>query len=521
MKNKRIEVLALVVILIIQTIVYVICGIKKSYLHMDEAYSYGLANYSSLGIQDDDAFYDTWHDGSYYEDYLSVGEDEKYNFAPVYENQKNDVHPPFFYFLLRIAMNFHLNHYSKWPGLILNIIIFEAVTVFTYLILKKLLKDTKNAEIKALILSLVSAITLASISNVMYIRMYALSTLNILVTSYLHLKLLEQDKLNWKILVEIGLSAVAGSLTHYYYLVFLGVLFIEVLIKYIKNKQFKNIGLYTLTMVLAALTSLAIFPYSIKHIFFGYRGEQAAKNLLKIKKFLIKLFAYIHQLNFYAFNYVLYALLIFIIVLIIINKKKKFKIFKDTRINILFIPSIVYFLLVSAVSPYIELRYIMPVCNILFILTICKILYLVENVVTEKIAFKIFIVTNIIILLVPVVFKLKPQQIYADKKDLLDRLESELNVPTVYCFKTTNNRFLDDILCFTTLKESYIAKNVEYTEENINKILEGKDLSNGFLIFLTAPYNNQETIDTFMSATNMDEYDLVEYLNACSIYYIH
>jgi hypothetical protein len=163
----------------------------------------------------------------------------------------------------------------------------------------------------------------------------------------------------------------------------------------------------------------------------------------------------------------------------------------------------------------------MPVCNILFILTMCEILYLIENVVSEKFTFKTFIAINIIILLMPVIFKLEPQQIYADKKELLDRLESELNVPTVYCFKTSNNRFLDDILCFTVLDESYVAKNIEYTEENINKILEGKDLSNGFLIFLTAPYNNQETIDAFMSATNMDEYDLVEYLNACSIYYIH
>ena len=86
----------IVIILIIQTIIFVIAGINKSYIHMDEAYSLGLTNYNKVEIQQNEDFYNTWHNKEYYEDYLSVNDNEKNNFLPVYENQKNDVAVPLF-----------------------------------------------------------------------------------------------------------------------------------------------------------------------------------------------------------------------------------------------------------------------------------------------------------------------------------------------------------------------------------------------------------------------------------------
>ena len=59
------------VVLIIQTILYVICGINKSYIHMDEAYSIGLTNYDKIDITQNEDFYNNWHNQQYYEDYIS------------------------------------------------------------------------------------------------------------------------------------------------------------------------------------------------------------------------------------------------------------------------------------------------------------------------------------------------------------------------------------------------------------------------------------------------------------------
>ena len=210
--NKKVKEISLIVLLlIVQTVIYVFYGFNKSYIHMDEAYSLGLASYDKTEIQANEDFYDTWHSKNYYEDYLTVNDDEKGSYSQVYENQKNDVHPPFYYLLLRFAMGFNLNHFSMWPGIIVNIIIYVFITIFMYLILQKLLQNEKHVKEKAIILTFVSSITMASLTTVLYIRMYALSTLNVLIATFLHIKLFENEKTSPKLLTLIGLAALIRS----------------------------------------------------------------------------------------------------------------------------------------------------------------------------------------------------------------------------------------------------------------------------------------------------------------------
>ena len=123
---------------------------------MDEAYSLGLASYDKTEIQANDDFYDNWHNKEYYEDYLTVNEDEIGNYSQVYENQKNDVHPPLYYLILRFAMGFNVGHFSKWPGVIINIIIYIFITLFMYFILQKLLKNESRVKEKSIILAFIS-----------------------------------------------------------------------------------------------------------------------------------------------------------------------------------------------------------------------------------------------------------------------------------------------------------------------------------------------------------------------------
>ena len=146
MKNRKKEIIYLITALIVQTIIFCIIGVNKSYIHMDEAYSLGLASYDKVEIQENEDFYNNWHNKQYYEDYLSVQEDEKGKYNQVYENQKNDVHPPLYYLLLRLSMGFSENHFSKWPGITVNIIIYLFITTFMYLILRKIFGINKNAN---------------------------------------------------------------------------------------------------------------------------------------------------------------------------------------------------------------------------------------------------------------------------------------------------------------------------------------------------------------------------------------
>ena len=522
MEKKKYEKIVISLILIIQTIIFIIIGANKSYIHMDEAYSLGLASYDKVEIQDNEDFYNTWHDGKYYEDYLCVNDDEIGQYKQVYENQKNDVHPPLYYLILRFAMGFHKNSYSKWPGIIINMIIYAFVTIFMYLILNKILKDKYKYKEKSAIIAMVSSLVLASITNVIYIRMYALSTLNVLITTYLHLKLLDKKEIDYKLLTFIGVSALAGSLTHYYYLFYLAMMFIMFAIKYIKEKRYKELIAYTVTMCIAGVTSLIIFPYSIKHLFFGYRGQGALSKLTQISEFLKSIALYIQKFNRHAFNGLLFILLALIVGLGIYKKVNKKKIFenKNQYIKYIAIPTAFYTLLVSLSAPWIELRYIMPVCGLVFILIIYLLENVLENIFNEKNVFRILTVCLAIILITPIIFKMEPEEEFLDKRDIVEEVQNELNVPTIYMFNSNENRFLDDILLFSKLDNSYIAKDVECTDENINKILNGKDLSNGILVFINGGQNNDEMMEKIKNATGLNEWKWIKGLNACNIYLV-
>lgn len=568
LKDKK-EVAIIIAIVIIQTIAFIIAGANKSYIHMDETYSLGLANYDKVEIQANNDFYNQWHSKEYYEDYLAVQNKDIGKYSQVYENQKNDVHPPLYYLLLRFAMGFHIGSYSKWTGITLNIIIYAFIIIFVYLIIKKLLEGEEKYKEKSAILALVSSLTLASINNVIYIRMYALATLNIVITTYLHLKLLDTKGINYKLLTAIGISALVGSLTHYYYLFYLAILFIMFVIKYIKEKDYKSLLKYIVTMLLAGVISLIIFPYSIQHMFFGYRGQGAINNLTNISKFLSNICLYLLKINVYAFNNVL----IIILGIIIYTKLKKVKIEKNRYVKYITVPTIIYTILVAIASPWIELRYIMPVCGLIFILVLYLTYMLLKG--RNKIIIGIFllmiimpIITNNVIDLVvgqdfkkeketsyssktemaeklksefnlPIDmvqkfsnasiedillfikdFKVEPEVLYSNKQDIVEFVSNNNNLPTLYLFNSNNNRFLDDILLLSNIKESYIAKDIECNEENIKEIMQNKNISNGMLIFINDGQNNNELLEKIKNTLQLKNTTYLKRLNACDVYLI-
>lgn len=532
-KNKK-AIIGLIIVILIQTVVFIIAGMNKSYIHMDEAYSMGLASYDKVEIQDNEDFYNTWHDKEYYKDYMVVNDDEVGQYSQVYENQKNDVHPPLYYLLLRFAMGFSVNNYSVWPGIIVNIVIFTFVTIFIYLIVSKLLKDHNKAEEKALFITLMASIVFSSITNVIYIRMYALSTLNIVITTYLHLKLLDSDKVNYKLLFAISLSALVGSLTHYYYLFYLAMLFIMFAVKYIREKRYKELICYILAMCCAAVISLIIFPYSIKHMFFGYRGQGVISNLLNVPKFISSIGLYIGIISLHGFNNALPIIVIAILGIIIYKKVKKIKLVesKNKYIKYITLPTLFYFILVAIASPWIELRYVLPICGLIFILTMYIIYVLLSNIENGKYINKVIIGISLVILLMPILtsqvakaipnlnYTAEPEEMFSDKKEIVQKLSGELNVPTLYMFNSSNNRFLDDIYLFSIIDESYIAKDMECNEKNVKEVMSGKDTSKGIVVFINGGQENDDLLEVIKKALKLETTTYLKRLNACDVYLV-
>ena len=507
-KNGRLANLIIILtIILVQTLLYVFVASQKGYIHMDEAYSYGLTNYDRVNIYDNEDFYNTWHDNDYYKDYLVIDEDEVNSYKQVYENQKNDVHPPLYYLLLRLMMNFSIGNFSIWPGVILNIIIYALSAIFTYLICLKIFKD----KVKSGIIALVSQITLASITNVIYIRMYALTGLFVLITSYLHLLLLDSKKLNYKLLIAIGISSLLGSLTHYYYLFYLFIMFVIFVIKYKKEKRYEELKYYILTFVSAGILSILIFPYSIKHLFFGYRGQGALGKLLDVSSFLVSIGAYLWKLNYYMFNF---TLLLIVLILIIYKFKKHIKVPKNKYISLVLLPTIVFFIIVSISSPWLELRYILPISQIIFIIVI----YYWDSILNNK---TLLYLIMVVILSIPIIFKLQPEVLYSDNKEVVQEVKNNSNVPALYYFNSGNHRFLDDIYLFSILEESYIGKDLELSEDNISNILSNIDLSNGLYIFINDYQDNNSIINLTKEVTNLENVKHVARLNITDLYYLY
>ena len=231
--DNKLVIIILAIIIVLQVVARVYIGEKKEYFHMDEMYSYGLMNYNKLNIADNDDFYNNWHNKQYYKDYLEVNSDEVWNLKPVYENQKNDVHPPLF-----------------------------------YLIVNKLCKN----KYIALIASAFSTFTIIGLSATMYIRMYELANFNILLLVYTQLNLIEKVELRFKDCIPVIIALLLGGLAHYYFFIFAFVIYIMYAIKCIKEKKFKNLGIFTGAMVVAAIIFLLIFPFAINHVLFSYIG---------------------------------------------------------------------------------------------------------------------------------------------------------------------------------------------------------------------------------------------------------
>ena len=515
----------LILCIIIQTILYFFVGTHKEYLHIDEAYSYGLSNYDKINIQDNQDFFNDWHNKKYYENYLSIQDEESWNFKPVYENQKNDVHPPLYYFFLRLAMEITKGQFSKWSGIILNILIYIFITIFMYLILKRLFKDEKNEKIKSTILAFISSITLASISNAIYIRMYALLTLEILITIFLNIKLLEKNNISKKILFAIFISTLSGILTHYYYLFFIPIIYLIFIIKYIKEKNIKMGIYYTLTIFTAGIFSIIIFPYIIQHMFFGYRGQGVISNFQNIKEIGLYIWNHIYNLNYYGFNGILFFIFLIIFLILIykkIFKKEKLKINKE-KINILkiiLLPSSFFFLMSAISSPWRVLRYIVPVCALLFVSIIYFLYKLIESISNEKISNIIIACIFILMLVTPQIFNLQPELLYKDYKPIVQQLEGELNLPTIYFYKSGMS-FLDDILLFSKINNSYILNNEKYTETEIKNIFNGKNIKNGVIVFTKDDEDKDEVINCVERALHFSSCDYLKKLTACDVYYIH
>lgn len=468
---------------------------------MDEAYSYGLMNYDKLNITDNSDFFNQWHTKEYYLNYLEIEKEEAKDFSPVYENQKNDVHPPLYYLLLRISASFSIEHFTKWSGLILNLVIFSFSTILVYFIGKQLFRN----PFYALLGCFVNGCVLIGLESFLYIRMYELANLCVLLLTYWHLKQYHKNKITIKEGFFFGIILLLGGLTHYYF--FLVALVQASIYTYycIKHKKKECMLSYWISIILSAGVYFAIFPYAIEHILAGERGLSHMKTKGQI---FFSLVGYLWLSN-KGFFYYLLPFLFLLVGILCYSKKERRSLQICPKSYFLLFPAVAYFIVIVITAPFIELRYLMPIYSV----SVLGMIYLVKSFLKKgwnaKNTMFLTILLFLALLQSSCFLKVQPELTYTKYHSIAQKVK-QLDQPIIFVFNVDNNRFLDDIYLFTLSEKSILLNATDLTK--IEEVL--KEQEDSFLLMCNEGVNEENL--KFLLKDKKIEY--LQRMNAANLY---
>lgn len=347
---------------------------NKKNLHGDEVLSYSLANNIGTYMMRFEEGYTYRPAEKLYLDCMTVNaENGRFNFQNVWNNQAQDVHPPFYYILLHIICSFFPVTFSVWYAAAINIV-FAMLTLY---ILRKLMHLFMKNDVLVDICSVMFSMSIGVLQNVSFLRMYVMAMFWVTLTTWLFLRAFEErnsEKIVWERWIYIGLTAVAGAMTHYYCLVYLFFICMIFGLFSLVEKKWKNILALFISMALAALDSVYLFPAMLVHMFSGYRGTESMSNLTGItwKEYWERLTVFFSYLDSQLFGKLSgIAAIVFLILFLYSRKNKKTEMLQSygdkwMKWFIVTAPSFLYFLVVSKAAIYVTDRYLFPIYAVVF-----------------------------------------------------------------------------------------------------------------------------------------------------------
>lgn len=364
----------LAVVIVLSLALSTVFMMNKQGYHEDELLTYNLANSANTLKTDGE-----WNSGADFIDYLSVSDGDRFNYAQVYENQITDAsHPPFYYGLVHTVCSLFPNQFSRNFAFSVNVLAMAGILIMLFKIVKRI---TKN-NLYALIATGAFAFSIACTTMTIYLRMYATLTFFVLAMIYMNLKIFEsKNKAKLTDFLILGLITLLGTLTQYYFILFEGLTGLIMLVFQIKEKNIKDLVKYIVTAILGSAAALCIYPYIITNVLGGNRGFGSLSinidPITIVTYFVYKICTYIQVLAKDVFLNQIWllalcggALIGFWIYLRFVRKEKL-----SRTAYMAFVPSLVYFVAISLVSPFNSDRYIMaslPMLVAMFVLALIK-----------------------------------------------------------------------------------------------------------------------------------------------------
>ena len=360
--------------IIIAISLFIIGGNKMGF-HVDEIYTFGLANHQYNGsimpsIEQDKIYTGT----QLWREYAAVSADHRFDYKNVFINQAKDVHPPLYYMIIHTICSFFPETLGMWMGLTVNVILalivyWQMVWLFYYF--------TGNDK-AALIFSMLFILSMGFINNVVFFRMYVLLTVWTNALMILFCKEKAEAKSNLKYCLALSGIIFGGLLTQYYFAIFCFFACIVYACFVILEKNWNKIIFSSLSIAAGVSIAILIFPAMLEQIFHGNRGTEAFKNVTE-NSFFDALWSYLDILNLQMFGRLCIAIMMLIFTLYII-KSAEIRPQKDCirKYALGGISTMGYFAVVVKIAPYRTDRYVMNIMGLLYLVIFSLLIKLAE-----------------------------------------------------------------------------------------------------------------------------------------------
>lgn len=380
-------------IIVIQMLIMLWFGAQKVGYHVDEYWTYGLANHyggktmelqEGVPYQADEIFLD----------YLTVAPEHAFDYENVWNNQREDVHPPFYYVLIHTICSLMPGVFSKWVGIAVNMV----CLLFADLLLYQLAKELFGRIDFSLVTTALFGCSLCTVNMVLFIRMYALLTIAFLALALLFCRYYPKKSLDLRFCLLLWGIAVCGTMTQYYFLIYLFFLCLFFGVHLLVDRRWRDTARYMGALGAAGAACILIFPDMVRQIFGGSnRGKQAFESLAakgSYGGYLKEYYGIINeQLFCRAFPAVLVVLLALLLAAICRKGVGRIEAGKLSRSRWAMLAFGVggYFFLVVKIAPYRTLRYIMPISGIFLLFVLYLILWSAQRAFGRKTARRLFL----------------------------------------------------------------------------------------------------------------------------------
>ncbi|MFL2080020.1 hypothetical protein [Marinilactibacillus psychrotolerans] len=462
--------------------------------HIDEIYTFGLSNGEFTPFP---YLSEQWINPSYYYDYLTVDSNDAFNYTSVYYNQTQDVHPPLFYFLTHFFHSIFTEQFTHWINNGINIIFYLLIFILIYKISMQVIQNRWFSYS----VSLFWGLSIGAISSVMFLRMYVMLTFFCISLLLLSLKYLDSYSI-FRNLIYIFITIFLGALTQYYFFVYsfftIGILCILLIIR----KKFKKFILVGITSLLGILSAYIFFPSMVDHIKNSDRGVEAFENVSTNSNNLIEFLKIVNQDLFGNLAFIIgptFIILILIYFIIRLSRKQVQLIdisnimHRAELLSLIFIPAIIYFVLIQKIAPYQLSRYIFNIYPN-FIIGFSLILYLsLKYLISISKYISLIFISLVSISTIAGFYTQDIKYLYSDYQNTLNTVQ-EYQQSKVLILSSANWRntgYISELIHYTSIYPHVVSEDknvpqdlqissnenlVVYIDNNLDKEIMDKDL---------------------------------------------